>query len=284
MTAPDAVVDPAGQDNDSHAQSLPADESQANSSSEEKRTFPWDDPESAKAEIEKLRKESAKHRSRNRELEPLASKWKEKEDSEKTDLQRMSEELEALRGTSAKLEANNNRLMVAAEFNLDADFMPLLNGDSDQMRATAELISRKLRSPSPGPAGSSRPVAALKPGVIANTDKPVDNNDAIRRLFHSKYNERQPFGVSPFLGGAKMPYDTIVTRDDPTTPDPFIPDTIVNEVIQTFPQQSAVMNMARHVPMSAKKTRQPVLSVSPDAYWVNGDDGLKRPPKRRGKT
>lgn len=43
---------------------------------------------------------------------------------------------------------------------------------------------------------------------------------------------------------------------------------------------SSVMSLARKVPMSTKTNRQPVLSLLPTAYFVNGDTGLKQTTKQ----
>lgn len=58
--------------------------------------------------------------------------------------------------------------------------------------------------------------------------------------------------------------------------DPLVPEPYVAEVIKQMPQSSAVMQLARRVPMSAKTSRQPVLDTLPEAYFVNGDTGLKQ--------
>jgi HK97 family phage major capsid protein len=58
--------------------------------------------------------------------------------------------------------------------------------------------------------------------------------------------------------------------------DPLVPEPYVAEIIQEMPKASAVMSLARRVPMSAKTTRQPVLSALPEAYFVSGDSGLKQ--------
>lgn len=58
-----------------------------------------------------------------------------------------------------------------------------------------------------------------------------------------------------------------------------IPETIATEVIQEAVKQGIVLNRARKVPMSTKTYKQPVLSTLPEAYWVNGDTGLKKTTK-----
>ena len=72
-------------------------------------------------------------------------------------------------------------------------------------------------------------------------------------------------------------YADIVGRADVT--DQLIPDEQVNEILQTPPEDSVVLNRARTVRMSSKKSKQPVLASLPEAYWVDGDTGLKETDK-----
>lgn len=58
--------------------------------------------------------------------------------------------------------------------------------------------------------------------------------------------------------------------------DALVPEPYVAEVIKEMPKSSAVLSLARKVPMSSKTTRQPVLSALPEAYFVTGDTGLKQ--------
>lgn len=69
-------------------------------------------------------------------------------------------------------------------------------------------------------------------------------------------------------------YDQSIGRGDTQ-----IPEQIVNEIIQELPGVSVLLNRARRVRMSSKTAKQPVLSALPDAYWVNGDAGLKKTTK-----
>ena len=71
-------------------------------------------------------------------------------------------------------------------------------------------------------------------------------------------------------------YDSIIGRgaDGPPVPEP-----LAKEIIQELPQASVILNRARTVRMSSKTLKQPVLSALPDAYWVNGDTGLKQTTK-----
>jgi HK97 family phage major capsid protein len=64
-----------------------------------------------------------------------------------------------------------------------------------------------------------------------------------------------------------------------TGTDPLVPQPFVAEVIKELPKASAALNLSRIVPMSTKTSRQPVLSVLPQAYWVAGDTGVKQTSK-----
>lgn len=74
-----------------------------------------------------------------------------------------------------------------------------------------------------------------------------------------------------------MATNDIISRHPGT--DPLVPQPFVAEVIKELPKASAALNLCRIVPMSTKTSRQPVLSLLPDAYWVAGDTGVKQTTK-----
>lgn len=69
-------------------------------------------------------------------------------------------------------------------------------------------------------------------------------------------------------------YDQIIGRADVS--DALIPEQYVKDIIQTTPEDSVMLTRARRVTMSKNKTKQPVLASLPEAYWVDGDTGLKQ--------
>jgi HK97 family phage major capsid protein len=71
-----------------------------------------------------------------------------------------------------------------------------------------------------------------------------------------------------------MAYDGVIDRASNTAVE--IPEQVAGEVLQEATASSVVASLARRVRMSSKTYRQPVLDVLPDAYWVNGDTGLKQ--------
>lgn len=71
-----------------------------------------------------------------------------------------------------------------------------------------------------------------------------------------------------------MAYNNVIDRA--TNPAIEVPEQVANEVIQEATASSVVAQLARKVKMSSRSFRQPVLDVLPNAYWVNGDTGLKQ--------
>jgi HK97 family phage major capsid protein len=71
-------------------------------------------------------------------------------------------------------------------------------------------------------------------------------------------------------------FDNIINRGDNG---PNVPEPVAQEIIKELPHSSVVLDRARKARMSSKTLKQPVLSALPDAYWVNGDTGLKQTTK-----
>lgn len=72
-------------------------------------------------------------------------------------------------------------------------------------------------------------------------------------------------------------YNTGINRGSPPySTDPLVPEPLAEDIIQELPQQSAVLQMAKTVPMGTRTQRLPVLDVLPVAYFVSGDSGLKQ--------
>lgn len=71
-------------------------------------------------------------------------------------------------------------------------------------------------------------------------------------------------------------YGNQITRDDVASS--LIPDDVSKDIIQVLPENSVIMTRAKRVPMSSKKSKQPVLATLPEAYWVS-EGGLKQTSK-----
>lgn len=73
----------------------------------------WD-PEAARKEIEKLRREAAKHRTKAKELEPLAAKAREAEEAQKSEAERLASQLQAAEERIAGIQQRTVRAEVKA--------------------------------------------------------------------------------------------------------------------------------------------------------------------------
>jgi len=142
---------------------------------------PWEDPKLARKEIEKVRREAANWRAKVRDLEPLAQKWTEKVDSEKTELQKLQERAAELEAENQELSLKSLRQQIAAEAGLPSDFLPLLNGTPEEMTATAQTLAEKYASTgtSSNSVGYTRPKPALQVGSAA-ADQAPSMDDLIR--------------------------------------------------------------------------------------------------------
>lgn len=65
-----------------------------------------------------------------------------------------------------------------------------------------------------------------------------------------------------------------------------LPTQVAKDVVKATAQESVIARLARQVPMTSKKTTQPLIGALPVANWVNGDTGLKQSSslKFEGKT
>lgn len=133
-------------------------ESEAAPEAEQKPTDPWADPDAARKEIEKLRREAAKYRTKASDLEPLARRAQELEDAQKSEAQRLGEQLTAaqdrFKAVQQRAVRAEVRALAAAEFAdpddahafLDLDGFVSDDGDidTDGIRSgLAELLKRK---------------------------------------------------------------------------------------------------------------------------------------------
>jgi hypothetical protein len=153
---------------------------------EQAKADPWADPESARREIEKLRKESAGYRTKVRDLEPLARKAKELEDAQKSEQERLSEQLtatqERVKATQARAVRSEVRALAAVEFAdpddahafLDLDAFVGDDGeiDVDGIRESlADLLKRKPHLAKPADNSPRRPAPDRTQGSSGNGNR-----------------------------------------------------------------------------------------------------------------
>lgn len=140
--------------------------------------------EELEAELRNVRNEAASRRITNRELEQQAQKWKEYEDSQKTELQKLQEAVAERDQKLSSYELKEKKFDVAKEFGLDSEDAELLTGsDEATIRKQAERLQARLGSVNQQ--NNSRPADLLAGNrgtpIGGNTStNPVD--DMIRRM------------------------------------------------------------------------------------------------------
>ena len=142
----------------------------------------WD-PESARKEIEKLRRESAKHRTKAKELEPLAAKAREAEEAQKSEAERLTSQLAAAEERVTAVQQRVVRAEVkalAAESFADPEdahaFLDLggyvdEDGDVDTAAISKDLkdlLKRKPHLAKPEDSGPRRPAPDRSQGSSGN--------------------------------------------------------------------------------------------------------------------
>lgn len=72
-------------------------------------------------------------------------------------------------------------------------------------------------------------------------------------------------------------FDSVINR---TGAEALVPQPVANTIFQAAVEESAVLRMARRLPnMTSKMLKLPVLNSLPNAYFVDGDTGLKETTK-----
>lgn len=157
---------------------------------EQAKTDPWADPDAARKEIEKLRREAAKYRTKAGELEPLAKRAQELEDAKKSEQERLTEQLAAaqdrVKAVQARAVRSEVRALAAAEFAdpddahafLDLDAFVGGDGeiDADGIRdSLADLLKRKPHLAKPADNSPRRPAPDRTQGSSGNGNRSPSN-------------------------------------------------------------------------------------------------------------
>lgn len=153
---------------------------------------PWSDPNSARSEIERLRRESAGYRTKLRELEPLAAQATAAQEAQKTEAQRLAEQLATAQRQASDAQASALRYQVAASKGLPLEFAARLQGGTEEeLNADADQLATLLGGGAgPGQqqgAAGSRPQLDLRQGQrgTAPLAGEVDKNDWLRGVARS---------------------------------------------------------------------------------------------------
>ncbi|MFD7861863.1 hypothetical protein [Streptomyces sp. NPDC059783] len=173
-------------ENEEQPQQQETPEPEAAPEAERAQADPWADPEAARKEIEKLRREAAGHRTKVRELEPLAKKAKELEDAQKSEQERLTEQLTAaqdrIKAVQQRAVRSEVRALAANQFAdpddahafLDLDGFVGADGDvnADGIReALDDLLKRKPHLGKPDDLSPRRPAPDRTQGSSGNGNR-----------------------------------------------------------------------------------------------------------------
>jgi predicted RNase H-like nuclease (RuvC/YqgF family) len=155
---------------DVEAQQLLADAVQETDDDADESTL---DPK-AKSALDKVRREAANLRKRLKELQPAADKLKQLEDRDKTETQRLTEQLAELQTKVVEYEVREVRTAAAASVGLPASMAQFITAtDLDEAKAQAKALADF------GKAGQG---ADFKQGARPNAGQTVTGDDFIRRM------------------------------------------------------------------------------------------------------
>lgn len=109
-------------------------------------------PEQLRAELKKVRAEAASRRVALREQEEAAKKWREYEESQKTELQKLQDSLAEKDKILAQKELDVQRAKIAKQYNVADEDLDLLVGDEENMKRLAERLgTTKTQETAPRP-------------------------------------------------------------------------------------------------------------------------------------
>lgn len=120
-----------------------------------------------KSELAKVRSEAAARRVALREQEEKAKKWSEYEESQKTELQKLQDQLAERDRAIAAKELEVTRARIAKQYNVADDDLDLLVGDEANMKRLAERLGKKEESNNPPnlyAGGRGKPVGSSSNG------------------------------------------------------------------------------------------------------------------------
>jgi phosphoenolpyruvate synthase/pyruvate phosphate dikinase len=130
-------------------------------------------PEQLRAALDEARRDAAKHRTRNKELEPLAKKAQELEDAQKSEAQRLTDQLAAAQRERDTATAEAMRVRIALAHKLDADDIDFLGSGSEEVLTdrAARLAAKNAAAKQPGPPIPGRPVEQLQSGAAPTEEE-----------------------------------------------------------------------------------------------------------------
>lgn len=146
-----------------------------------------DEPQTFDADyVAKLRKEAASYRSKVKELQPLAEKARELEESQKSEVEKAAQRAAEAEARAAAYERQITRDRIARDKGL-AEFAEFLTGDTEEdIAAAAERLAALIPPRPPG-----RPVEALQSGnTPPAAASPNDPDSWIRQTVAARHQGR----------------------------------------------------------------------------------------------
>lgn len=140
-------------------------------------TDPWANPELARSEIEKLRRENASWRTQVRDLKPLADKAKELDEATKSEVQKALDRATQAEQTAQAALLDAARMRAATIHGLtEAQARRLVGSTPEELEADAKEFAKEL-----GTTNGARKPADLKQGSRGPSQQQEDPNAWIRR-------------------------------------------------------------------------------------------------------
>lgn len=132
---------------DAQAQHLLAEavQSSKDEPQDEQQDDPWADPERARREITKLRREAAKYRTQLREAEPKLTEYQKWLDSQKSEQERLAERLAQVERERDEARLGHARVMAAAAHNIPPELIGRIAGSTpEEIEEAAEELAKVL--------------------------------------------------------------------------------------------------------------------------------------------
>lgn len=120
------------------------------------------------------RKEAARYRNERNDLKDDAQAWRDKQEAEKSEIERLQEQNAANEKRLAEVEAERLTLTVAQSYGLKPDDIALLgSGDKETLEARAARISELYEQAAPQHAApNGRPLESMRSGAGEAEEKP----------------------------------------------------------------------------------------------------------------
>lgn len=137
-----------------------------------------DNLDDARKEIQKLRREAANKRVKNKELEEKASNWQKHLDSQKTEMEKLIDRANAAEGEAKKAQRETAVAKMIVKYQIPEEFQEFLVGENEEeLKAKAEKLA------SLKPKGTGKPdFFAGQRGEAVKT-QPKDYNDWFKEWY-----------------------------------------------------------------------------------------------------